>query len=73
LGTETTRALRGLGITSIICGLSANDVEQAFLDAGANVFMVKPFPCKPELLKAELVRILATASKNPLLCHPAII
>jgi len=55
LGTEATRALRGMGITSIICGLSANDVEQAFLEAGANAFMFKPFPCRPDMLKAELI------------------
>ena len=62
LGTEATRALRGMGITSIICGLSANDVEQAFREAGANAFMFKPFPCRPDMLKAELLRILSTAS-----------
>lgn len=58
LGTETVRALRSLGVTSRICGLSANDVETAFLDAGANSFMFKPFPCKPDLLKVELLRLI---------------
>jgi CheY-like chemotaxis protein len=58
LGTETVRALRAMGITAKICGLSANDVEHAFEDAGANAFMFKPFPTKPAALKRELVRIL---------------
>ena len=58
LGTETTRALRSKGVTSIICGLSANDTEQEFLKCGADCFMLKPFPCKPEALRKELHRIL---------------
>lgn len=58
LGTEATRALRAQGETANICGLSANDVEEAFFEAGADSFMMKPFPCKPELLKEELLRVL---------------
>ena len=57
LGTETTRALRGKGVTATICGLSANDVEDLFIEAGANSFMIKPFPCQKEALQQELVRI----------------
>lgn len=58
LGTETVRALRSMGVTARICGLSANDVEHAFEDAGANAFMFKPFPTKPDALKRELRKIL---------------
>jgi len=58
LGTETVRALRSKGVRSRICGLSANDVERSFIDAGANSFMFKPFPCNPEALKREIVRVL---------------
>ena len=58
LGTETVRALRAQGVKSKICGLSANDVEQAFFEAGADSFMIKPFPCKPEAMKLELLRVL---------------
>lgn len=47
-----------MGVTAKICGLSANDVEHAFEDAGADAFMFKPFPTKPDALKRELVRIL---------------
>jgi CheY-like chemotaxis protein len=43
LGTETVRSLRSKGVTSRICGLSANDVEQAFFDNGATAFMINPF------------------------------
>ncbi|CAJ1954748.1 unnamed protein product [Cylindrotheca closterium] len=66
LGTETARALRAKGIKSIICGLSANDVEAGFFSAGADFFMFKPFPCRPEELKQELLRILYTRRKESL-------
>jgi len=58
LGTETVRAMRAKGLTSIICGLSANDLETAFLNAGADAFMIKPFPCEPRDLTAEIQRVL---------------
>jgi CheY-like chemotaxis protein len=57
-GTETIRALRARGINSTICGLSANDIESAFLSAGADTFLMKPFPCKDDELRFELGRIL---------------
>jgi CheY-like chemotaxis protein len=57
-GTETIRVLRSRGINSIICGLSANDLESAFLSAGAETFLMKPFPCKDDELRLELGRIL---------------
>jgi signal transduction histidine kinase len=59
LGTETVRAMRAMGVPARICGLSANDVQHGFEDAGANAFMFKPFPTKPEAMKLELTRILA--------------
>ena len=58
LGTETTRALRAAGYTGIICGLSANAVSDAFYQAGADAFLVKPFPCDPASLRSELRRVL---------------
>jgi len=58
LGTETCRALRANGVESIVCGLSANDVEDAFMKNGANCFMVKPFPCEKNELAQELNRVL---------------
>lgn len=58
LGTDTVRAMRSRGIQSIICGLSANDMEQEFLAAGANAFMLKPFPCEKKALTMEIHRIL---------------
>jgi signal transduction histidine kinase/CheY-like chemotaxis protein len=60
LGTEATRALRAKGVTAKICGLSANDVAESFREAGAESFLFKPFPCKAEALKKELVRIIHT-------------
>lgn len=58
LGTETVLAFRSKGVRSIVCGLSANDLEGEFLKAGADAFMSKPFPCQEHALKRELLRIL---------------
>jgi len=58
LGTETVRALRADGVTARICGLSANDMEEGFLDAGANSFLFKPFPCEAEAFKNVIRDIL---------------
>jgi len=44
LGTETVSALRAKGVESRICGLSANDVEAAFVNAGADFFELKVCP-----------------------------
>lgn len=58
LGTEATRELRSKKCKSIIFGLSANDLEEQFLDAGGNGFIMKPFPCKADPLRQELFRVL---------------
>jgi CheY-like chemotaxis protein len=65
LGTETTRALRGRGVMSRICGLSANDVEEGFMSAGADFFMLKPFPCKPDELRKQLLHLIYSKRPNP--------
>ena len=64
LGTETVAALRGKGVTSRICGLSANDKESEFLEVGANAFLFKPFPCTDKVLTRELLRILHSNDDN---------
>jgi len=58
LGTEAVRELRARGVKSRICGLSANDKGAEFLDAGADAFSFKPFPCESRALTHELIRIL---------------
>ena len=58
LGTETVRALRSRGFKGLIVGLSANSMEEAFLAAGADAFMFKPFPCEELAMKRELCRII---------------
>ena len=58
LGTETVVEMRARGIQSRIIGLSANDKEEEFLAVGANAFIFKPIPCKTDLLRAELGRLL---------------
>ena len=58
LGTETVQAMRTKGVESKICGLSANDVRETFINSGANEFLLKPLPCKPVELEKTLLRIL---------------
>lgn len=58
LGSETVRALRQKGVSSTVCGLSANDLKDHFIECGANAFMMKPFPCDAEKLQRELKRVL---------------
>ena len=58
LGTETVQKLRARGVTSRICGLSANDMKTSFLDAGANAFLFKPFKTNSELLRMDLLQVL---------------
>ena len=60
LGTETARALRSRGVQSIICGLSANDMGQQFMESGANTFMMKPFPCQKDAMTRALYEVLNT-------------
>ena len=59
LGTETIQAMRQRGVTkSRICGLSANDKEDEFIDAGADSFLVKPFSCETLTFSQDLSRVL---------------
>ena len=58
LGSETCAELRRLGVKSRLCGLSANDKEKEFIEAGADSFTLKPFPCEKIALRHELCRIL---------------
>ena len=61
LGTETARKLRSKGVSeTIICGLSANDMGRSFIKAGADIFLMKPFPCKGDELKTALLDVLHT-------------
>ena len=70
LGTETVRAMRSRGVQSIICGLSANDIEAQFIEAGANAFMFKPFPCEIDQLGCEMVRILESHTTRAFVSTP---
>jgi CheY-like chemotaxis protein len=58
LGTEATRELRAKEVTSKICGLSANEKRDAFLNAGADGFMLKHVPCSKDELKRSLLELL---------------
>mmetsp|Transcript_11948 Transcript_11948/g.34526 ORF Transcript_11948/g.34526 Transcript_11948/m.34526 type:complete len:1265 (-) Transcript_11948:28-3822(-) len=70
LGTETVTELRSKGVSTKICGLSANDVENEFMQSGADSFMLKPMPTNVDALKRELKELLndttegATNTKN---------
>jgi len=58
LGSEAVALMRRRGVDSRICGLSANDVEELFIEAGADCFVFKPFPCEREAMIRELKNIL---------------
>jgi signal transduction histidine kinase/CheY-like chemotaxis protein len=70
LGTETIRALRANGFKNTICGLSANDIEQSFISAGADCFVLKPIPCDRSRLEAVLDGILSSDRHLSLLSSP---
>ena len=66
-GSETVRALRAKGVTqSIICGLSANNIEDTFREAGADGFILKPFPCKQDQLRKTLIELLSLNNRRAL-------
>jgi CheY-like chemotaxis protein len=55
-GTDTVRALRAKGgLKNKVCGLSANDLEQSFIRAGADCFLLKPIPCERSTLEGVLL------------------
>jgi len=58
LGTEAIRALRAKGVTCKICGLSANDMRSDFYEAGADAFLLKPFPAPQNELRKVLRSVL---------------
>eukprot|EP00526_Cylindrotheca_closterium_P003678 CAMPEP_0113651902 /NCGR_PEP_ID=MMETSP0017_2-20120614/27686_1 /TAXON_ID=2856 /ORGANISM="Cylindrotheca closterium" /LENGTH=1286 /DNA_ID=CAMNT_0000564645 /DNA_START=247 /DNA_END=4110 /DNA_ORIENTATION=- /assembly_acc=CAM_ASM_000147 len=58
LGTDAVVEMRNKGIRGRICGMSANDHENIFDDAGADSFMFKPLPQNADALKQDLLRIL---------------
>lgn len=65
LGSETVRAMRSDGCQATICGLSANDADQLFMEAGADCFMFKPFKCEKEELRTELLHVLQSGNQQP--------
>eukprot|EP00529_Nitzschia_sp_RCC80_P019250 CAMPEP_0113460702 /NCGR_PEP_ID=MMETSP0014_2-20120614/11133_1 /TAXON_ID=2857 /ORGANISM="Nitzschia sp." /LENGTH=512 /DNA_ID=CAMNT_0000352383 /DNA_START=48 /DNA_END=1586 /DNA_ORIENTATION=- /assembly_acc=CAM_ASM_000159 len=64
LGTEAARAMRQAGYRGVLCGLSANDMEESFKSAGADAFMMKPFPCAAEPMLAELRRVFSSPQRE---------
>ncbi|KAL7565588.1 hypothetical protein ACA910_014300 [Epithemia clementina (nom. ined.)] len=60
LGTDTIQVLRAKGVSCRICGLSANDLEHSFLDAGADCFQLKPIPAEKNAMKSWLLSLLGT-------------
>ena len=64
LGTETAHVMRTKGVTSIICGLSANDLKDSFMSSGADDFLLKPLPCKPNELRAVLFHMTQLRSND---------
>jgi CheY-like chemotaxis protein len=70
LGTETVRKLRANGFKNKICGLSANDLEQSFMSAGADCFILKPIPCDKSTLEGVLNGIVSSKRRQLLLSSP---
>jgi hypothetical protein len=54
LETDTVRALRAKGFKNRICGLSANDLEQSFIRAGADCFVLKHIPLRRVIWRESL-------------------
>ena len=52
---EIRRNVRGTPQT-LICGLSANEMQLEFYEAGADWFLLKPFPCDKAAFQNELAR-----------------
>jgi CheY-like chemotaxis protein len=63
LGTETVREMRSRGVTSVICGLSANDLGVPFKESGSDGFLIKPFPTEESNLRQELSELLSSRPK----------
>ena len=58
LGTETTRSLRDKGVESRICGLSANTLEDSFLNAGTDCVLLTRLPCQTEALRQVILSMI---------------
>ena len=50
LGTDTVFAMRRMKVDSLIIGCSGNDMNDEFLEAGADIFWGKPLPSNPEII-----------------------
>jgi CheY-like chemotaxis protein len=50
--------MRSRGIDAIICGLSANDKEIAFRQAGADGFLLKPFSTDQATLAQQVLDLI---------------
>jgi len=57
MGTEVVKAMREKGVTAKICGLSANSLRDDFYKAGADSFLVKPFPSNNKILTGHLLEL----------------
>jgi CheY-like chemotaxis protein len=65
LGTEAVKIMKesgAVGENTIICGLSANEEKERFLDAGADYFLLKPIQCAKAALKEQILRVLQEVS-----------
>ena len=53
-------SMRSRGVTCTLCGLSANDMEREFKEAGADQFMLKPLPFERQTLQKSLLQVTTT-------------
>lgn len=64
LGTKAVAELRAKGVETLICGLSANQLEPEFLEHGADAFQIKPFNTSEEGMRKELLQILKSGGNR---------
>lgn len=66
LGTETVQLPRPKGARrGKSCGLSANDLRENFVSAGADDFILKPTPRKKEELREMPLKLLGVSAQGP--------
>lgn len=63
LGTDTIAALRRMGVQSLIVGCSGNDIENEFLEAGADLCWQKPLPTNGKII-LQLNKYLKSSSRR---------
>ena len=65
VGTDVVFALRRMRIDSIVIGCSGNDIDEQYLEAGANFVWKKPMPSNSRII-SDLRCAMAKSGKEPI-------